>query len=192
MVLDADGWEMVVALPPEERTDPLIDTTVRRLATCALRPSVLWGGGDPHFRARLLTAARRNRLWRIGTGENQVSMTHVENAADAHIQAADTLAASTSAGGRAFFITDPEPVNVWQWIGDVLQHHELSPPTRSIPVRSAAFAATVLEGIYRQVGISRRPPLTRFLVNQLGRTHTYTSDAARAAFGYAPDTYKPG
>src|SRR4029077_14290 len=75
--------------------------------TSALRPHLIWGPGDTHLVPRLLLRARTGRLRRVGDGANLVDITYVENAADAHLQAADKLssgdpfAAATSPAGKA-------------------------------------------------------------------------------------------
>ena len=62
-----------------------------KLLTCVLRPHLLWGPGDKSLTPRLLDRARRGRLIQVGDGTNRIDTTYVENAADAHIQAADSL-----------------------------------------------------------------------------------------------------
>ena len=59
--------------------------------TCALRPHLIWGPGDTHLIPRLLARARAGRLRRVGDGTNLVDITYVENAAAAHLQAADAM-----------------------------------------------------------------------------------------------------
>ena len=61
------------------------------LRTCALRPHLIWGPGDGHLVPRLLARARAGRLRRVGKGTNLVDVTYVENAAEAHVRAADAL-----------------------------------------------------------------------------------------------------
>ncbi|MBN2452157.1 MAG: NAD-dependent epimerase/dehydratase family protein, partial [Lentisphaeria bacterium] len=65
MVLDANGWEMVPKDPAAYAPDHS-EKDVRRLQTCALRPHLIWGPGDPHLVPRLVAAARRGRLRVIG------------------------------------------------------------------------------------------------------------------------------
>ena len=62
-----------------------------RLRTCALRPHLIWGPGDPHIIPKLFQGALEGRLRMVGDGRNQVSLTYVENAAHGHLQAADEL-----------------------------------------------------------------------------------------------------
>ena len=61
------------------------------LATCALRPHLIWGPRDRHLIPRLLQRARRGQLIRVGDGTNLVDTTYVENAAAAHWQASQAL-----------------------------------------------------------------------------------------------------
>ena len=126
------------------------------LRTCALRPHLIWGPGDTHLVPRLLARARTGRLRRVGDGTNLVDITYVENAAEAHLQAADALgngdpvAAATSPAGKAYFISQGEPVNCWQWIDEVLALAELPPVEKSMSREAArAWASCVSSCIDR-------------------------------------------
>ncbi|MEX2091758.1 MAG: NAD-dependent epimerase/dehydratase family protein, partial [Pirellulales bacterium] len=86
------------------------------LRTCSLRPHLVWGPRDHQLTARLVQRARAGRLRRVGDGANLVDMIFVENAAEAHVQAADALGETASAvGGKAYFLSQGEPVNCWRW-----------------------------------------------------------------------------
>src|SRR5262249_22493235 len=61
------------------------------LATCALRPHLIVGPDDPHLLPRLAERARAGKLAIVGDGRNEVSLTWVGNAVDAHLAAADRL-----------------------------------------------------------------------------------------------------
>ena len=86
------------------------------LSTCSLRPHLIWGPRDQALIPRLLERARNNRLIRIGDGKNLIDTVYVENAAAAHLQAADALAPGSPVAGNAYFISQGEPVNCWGWI----------------------------------------------------------------------------
>ena len=62
------------------------------LATVSLRPHLIWGPGDNHLVPRILTKGRAGKLRRIGDRPNLVDTVYVDNAARAHLQAADRLA----------------------------------------------------------------------------------------------------
>jgi len=157
-----------------------------RFATTALRPHLIWGPRDNHLVPRLIARARAGRLKRIGTGENLVSVSYVENAAHAHVLAADALLAGGPPAGQAYFINEPEPVNLWRWIDELLGLAGLPRVRGRISARTAWYAGAALEAAYRVLRFAGEPPMTRFLSSQLSGSHYYDISRARRDFGYAP------
>jgi len=162
------------------------------MRTCSLRPHLIWGPGDTHLIPRLLARARAGRLRRVGDGANLVDVTYVENAADAHLQAADALARESphtgpsSPAGKAYFISQGEPLNCWAWINEILALVDLPPVSKSISGNSARRLGAACEMLYRSLGLSAEPPMTRFLAAQLGTSHRFDISAARRDLGYQP------
>jgi nucleoside-diphosphate-sugar epimerase len=134
---------------------------------------------------RVVARARAGRLAIVGRGTNRVSLTFVENAAAAHVQAAEALLRGGPAG-RAFFVNDAEPVQLWPWINALLARLGMPQVTRRIPLPVARAAGAVAEAVWSTLGLRGEPPMTRFVAAQLGATHTYSLRPAREAFGYAP------
>jgi len=163
----------------------LAANSVDGLLTCALRPHLIWGPGDPHLVPRLVERARAGQLRRIGDGRNLIDMVYIDNAAAAHLQAADALTAGSSVCGRAYFISQGEPVNCWQWIDQLLALAGLPPVERAIPFRAAWMAGGVLEAFHGVACPSREPRMTRFLAAQLGRSHYFDIRRAQNDFGYS-------
>ncbi|BBO31394.1 NAD-dependent epimerase/dehydratase family protein [Lacipirellula parvula] len=158
-----------------------------RLRTCALRPHLIWGPRDNHLIPRLIARARAGRLRRVGDGKNRVDTIYVENAAVAHLQAADALLdASSPAAGKAYFLSQNEPVNCWDWIDEILALVDVPPVRKTISRRNAERAGLVLENVYRLLSLSGEPTMTRFLAAQLATSHWFDLSAARRDFGYAP------
>jgi nucleoside-diphosphate-sugar epimerase len=157
------------------------------LRTCALRPHLIWGPGDTHLVPRLIARARSGRLRRVGDGTNLVDITYVENAAEAHLLAADALAnVDSPVAGKAYFISQGESVNCWQWIDDVLALVDLPPVHKTLSLKTASRIGAVCEVAYRMLRLSGEPPLTRFLAAQLGTSHWFDISAARRDLGYEP------
>ncbi|MAT70987.1 MAG: 3-beta hydroxysteroid dehydrogenase [Planctomycetaceae bacterium] len=157
------------------------------LATCALRPHLIWGPRDNHLIPRLIDRARRGRLRRVGDGTNLVDMVYVDNAAAAHVQAADALAEPSSpVAGRAYFLSQGEPVNCWQWIDQILALADLPPVAKSISLATAWRIGAVCEQVFRFLSIDREPPMTRFVAGQLAKSHWFDISAARRDFDYDP------
>jgi nucleoside-diphosphate-sugar epimerase len=157
------------------------------IRTCALRPHLIWGPRDGHLIPRLIRRARAGRLRRIGEGKNLVDIIYVDNAAQAHLAALDALAeANTPVAGRAYFLSQGEPVNCWQWIDEILALVDLDPVTQSISRSAASRIGALCETTYRLLGIDREPPMTRFLAAQLATSHWFDISAARRDLGYEP------
>ena len=156
------------------------------LRTCSLRPHLIWGPRDQHLIPRLLDRARRGRLRRVGDGRNRIDMIFVENAAAAHLQAADRLMSGSPVCGRAYFLSQGEPVNCWEWIDELLALHGLPPVRKSISFAAAWRLGSALETAYALLRKKSEPPMTRFLAAQLAKDHYFNIDRARRDFGYAP------
>jgi len=154
------------------------------LLTCALRPHLIWGPRDRHLVPRLLGRARYGELRRVGRGKNLIDMVYVENAAAAHLQAADALVPGSAVGGRAYFISQGEPVNCWQWINRLLGLAVIPPLQRSIPTNVAWCIGSVMETYHRWFLPDEEPRMTRFLAAQLGLSHYFDIRRAREDFGY--------
>ncbi len=155
------------------------------LAVCALRPHLIWGPRDRHLIPRLLARARRGQLRRVGDGANRIDTIYIDNAAEAHLLAADALEGG-AAGGRAYFLSQGEPVNCWQWIDELLALAGLKPVARAISTRAAWQIGGALELAHRVLSLPGEPRMTRFLAAQLGRSHWFDISRARNELGYAP------
>ncbi|REK10301.1 MAG: NAD-dependent epimerase/dehydratase family protein [Planctomycetota bacterium] len=156
------------------------------LATCALRPHLIWGPGDRHLIPRLIARAKAGQLRRVGDGSNLIDMVYVDNAAEAHLQAADMLAPGSAVAGNAYFISQGQPVNCWEWIDEILAVAGLPPVKRSISLSAAWRVGAVLEAIYRSLRLPGEPRMTRFLAAQLGTSHYFDISKARNDFGFEP------
>ncbi|HVU36178.1 MAG TPA: NAD-dependent epimerase/dehydratase family protein [Opitutaceae bacterium] len=160
------------------------------LRTVALRPHLIWGVGDPHLVPRVLERARAGRLRIVGTGRNRVDMVHVENAVDAHLLAEQALAAPgadrPSPAGRAYFITNGEPIVLWDWINDLLRALGEPAVTHRISLRAATSIGAICEAAWRILRLRGEPPMTRFVAAELAKDHWFDLTAARCDLGYSP------
>ncbi len=157
------------------------------LKTCALRPHLIWGPRDQHLIPRLLDRARTGKLRIVGDGANMIDMIYVENAAHAHLLAADALlAGSDKVAGNAYFLSQDQPVNCWDWINEILQLAGAPQVTRRIPFKTAWRIGAAMEAVYKVCRIQSEPRMTRFLAAQLARDHYFDISAAKNDFGYQP------
>ena len=157
------------------------------LGTVALRPHLIWGPGDPHLVPRVLARARAGRLRIVGGGRNRVDMVQVENAVDAQLLAERALAERPAAvGGRAYFITNAEPVVLWDWINALLAALGEPPVTRRVPLGVAQALGAGCELLWRGLALAGEPPLTRFVAAELAKEHWFDPTAAQRDLGYVP------
>lgn len=155
------------------------------LKTVAVRPHLIIGPGDRRMMPLVVRRAVAGRLRIIGDGRNRVDLTDVDNAAWAHLDAADALQAPEAAcAGRAYFISSGEPVLLWEWLNRVLAALGVPPVTRSLPLRTARLAAAAVERVWGAFGLNGDPPITRFLAGALARSHWYDLAPARRDLGY--------
>jgi 2-alkyl-3-oxoalkanoate reductase len=155
-------------------------------STVALRPHLIWGPGDPHLIPRVVDRARAGKLKQIGDGTNLVDITYVDNAADAHVLAADVLSPGSSCAGKPYFISQGAPVPLWGWINDLLGRLGVDPVARQVSPAIAHAAGAVFEAIYGVLRLRSDPPMTRFVASQLSKSHYFDISAARRDFGYEP------
>jgi nucleoside-diphosphate-sugar epimerase len=153
------------------------------LCTISLRPHLIYGPGDPHLIPRVLQRAREGRLFQVGDGTNRVDLTFVDNAAQAHILAGDRI---QTAGGRAYFLSDGEPVTLWPWIAGVLEEVGIPPVRRSLSFGMARALGLLMEGLYTLLRLPGEPRMTRFVASQLATSHWFDISASRRELGYEP------
>ncbi len=157
-----------------------------RLATVALRPHLIWGPGDNHLIPRIVARRRAGRLRLLSGPPKLVDSTFIDNAADAHLLAADRLAPGSPCAGRAYFVSQGEPVPVNDLVNRILQAAGLEPVEPSVPPRLAWLAGAASELAYRLLPLPGEPLMTRFLATQLATAHWFDLGAARRDLGYQP------
>ena len=160
------------------------------LRTTALRPHLIWGPHDTNLIPTVLERAKAGRLTRIGRGDNLVDLTFIDDCVQAHMKAMDALLSTPErVGGKAYFISQGDPVSLWGWIDQVLGAHGFPPVSKSIPTSVADLIARVMEGVARGLaccGITTTPLLTRFLVSEMATHHYFDISRAKNDFGYQP------
>lgn len=176
----------------------------KTLATVSLRPHLVWGSGDKNLIPRVLASARQGRLKIIGSGKNRVDVTHITNVVDAHLLAERALcratartnpelvatgngsALSPAVGGKAYFITNGEPVMLWDWINELLRGVGVPEISKHVSLNTACFAGGVLETLWRALPLKGEPPMTRFVAKEMATDHWFNISAARRDLGYTP------
>jgi 2-alkyl-3-oxoalkanoate reductase len=156
------------------------------LSTTSIRPHLVWGPGDPHLVPRIVARARAGKLRRVGDGRWLVDTIYVDNAADAHVLAAEALSPRSPAAGRAYFVSQDDPIEVGTMIDRICEAAGLPPVRRAVPAGVAYAAGAVAELAYRALGRAEEPMMTRFLAKQLSTHHHFDIGAIKRDMGYRP------
>lgn len=154
------------------------------LMTIVLRPHLIWGPRDSHLVPRII--ARAKKLVRVGDGKNLVDTIYIDNAAAAHILAADRLEENHKLSGNVYFISQGEPVPLWDMVNDILKAAGFAPVKRSISRRTAWVIGAVLEACYKLFKLTGEPQMTRFVAEELATAHWFDISAAKKDLGYIP------
>lgn len=161
------------------------------LATCALRPSSIFGERDPVFVPRLVEAGKTGKTkYIIGDGLTRWEFTYVGNIAQACIQAAEKLTPGSPVAGQAYFITNDEPTLFWRQCGVILGSLGYPEPSVCIPFSLCSaiailieFCLLLLSPVYKP---SRPPTFSRARVLLLTTHRTMSCAKAKRDFGYSP------
>lgn len=164
--------------------EDLVNEAHGNLETVIVRPKAVFGPGDTSLLPRLLRAAEAKRLPQIGSGNNRVDLTYVDNVVHALLLAGE----SDKAVGNTYTITNGDPGSdapcLWGIIGHVLASLRLPAIRRTLPLSVALAFAGSAEVVAKVTG--REPFLTRYSALILARTQTYDISAARRDLGYTP------
>ena len=162
----------------------VLEANSDELATVALRPHLIWGPGDPHLVPRIIERAKAGRLRLVGKQNNLVDSTYIDNAALAHILAAEALAPNADCAGKTYFISNNEPLPMAELINKILAAANLSPVTKTIPTQLAYTLGMMMEFIYKLFKLKNEPLMTRFVAKQLSCAHWYDLTAAKNDLAY--------
>ncbi|GAK60361.1 3-beta hydroxysteroid dehydrogenase/isomerase [Candidatus Vecturithrix granuli] len=164
----------------------VVQANSEELLTVTLRPHLIWGPRDAHLLPRLIDRARSGKLVQVGDGTNNVDITYVEDAARAHLLAADALQPGSPVAGSIYFISQDAPVNLWDWIYNLLNRLAIPRIKHRISLRVARAIGVAMEWAYRTFHLSGEPKMTRFLASELAMSHYYDISRAKRDFDYQP------
>lgn len=151
------------------------------LAVLSIRPHLVWGPGDSQLIGPVVERARAGRLPLIGSGTALIDTTYVDNAVSALVAALDV-----PAHGEALVVSNGEPRPVGEILRRVCDAMGVPGPRGRVPLPVARLAGTAVEGIWRALRRSDRPPMTRFLAEQLGTAHWFDQRRTREVLGWHP------
>ena len=96
------------------------------------------------------------------------------------------LALERGTGGNAYFILDEGVTEMREFLTALLATRRLVPPDKTIPGWLARSLGSVTESVWRVLGKTSDPPLTRFAASIMSRDCTITTDKAQRELAYQP------
>ena len=156
--------------------------------TVAIRPRGVWGPRDhAGFMPKVVTAMLAGRMPDLSGGRVvRASICHCDNAAEAIVRAGR----APGVGGKAYFVTDAEVLDVWALLRQLAGLFGAPPAQRRLHPAVSAGAAWLCDLLWTLPFLAERqsPPISRYALSLLTLDATYDLSAARRDLGYAPVT----
>ncbi|GAB4817775.1 hypothetical protein N2152v2_004821 [Parachlorella kessleri] len=160
------------------------------LATCALRPSGIFGEHDTLLVPTTVAKARQGKMkYIVGSGDNLMDWTYAGNVAQAHIQAAEALSLTSPLAGQAYFVTNNEDRTFWGFMGDLCEGLGYGRPRIRLPFWLVYLIALVMQYVitpllrpFKEIQTDFTP--SRMLVATSHRKFSVAK--AQRDFGYEP------
>ncbi len=163
------------------------------LKTISLRPHLVWGPGDNHILPRIIQQAKNGKLRILGDGENIIDSTYIDNCIEAHICALNSDENNPDIWGRPYFISNGEPVRLWDLLNQMLEANNIDPLEKNLSKYNALIIANLLEKKHKWSKKNTPPRLCKFLVHELTSSHWFDISAAKNMLGYNPQvSFKEG
>ncbi len=156
------------------------------LLTCAIRPGGIYGPGEDMILGRFtenLAAGRFRAI--IGDGTALSDNSYIDNLVEGHVEAALHLVPGSPVCGQAYFVTDGEPINYFEFFRPLVEGLGYRFPTRSVPGAAVAGLMWLWELAGRFVPLPE-PPLFSLEVRKLVVSHYSSVERARRDFGWTP------
>ncbi len=146
-----------------------------------VRPANVYGPRSGPWLHDVVNVLRSGSPGLISGGNMNAGLAYVDNVADILILAGST----EKAIGRAYNAADGTNITWKQYFTDIADMIGTNKP-KSIPRPLAAFGAYFLEGIWKILGIQKRPLITREALNLIGSDNRIPIDRVRNELGYTP------
>lgn len=164
----------------------VLNANTESFITCAIRPRGIWGPRDvagPF--AKFLKKMKLGRLKNLSNGRQiQSSVCYVKNAADACVKAA----ISPNVAGKAYFITDAKPIDIWPFTDRLADLFNIPRVKGSLPNGLIKAVVPLVELIWRIPYLKNHiaPPVSHYVVGLVTYSATYDISRAKRDLNYTP------
>ncbi len=147
-----------------------------------LRPHIIYGIGDTTIAPRIKNGIKFGYFPVVGSGNNRISFTNVENLAQAILQ----VIKLSKNGLSIYNITDKESTTFLEALKDIKKLNNLKFKEFFMPRKLCLIIGHTLEFLYILVGAKKSPLLTRYIVDQMSSDHIFDISKAQKELAYNP------
>lgn len=147
-----------------------------------LRPHIIYGIGDTTIGPRIKNGIKFGYFPVVGNGKNRISFTHVENLAQAILQAIQI----SKSGVSIYNITDAEPIIFLDALKEVKKLNNLKFKEIFIPRKLCLLIGLIFEFLYKLFKAKKSPLLTRYIVDQMFSDHVFDISKIKKELQYNP------
>ncbi|MCO5598044.1 hypothetical protein L7F22_052134 [Adiantum nelumboides] len=130
----------------------------------------------------------------LGDGKNMYDFTYVENVAHAHVCAEKALDVNScyggdAAAGKAYFITNKEPIQFWAFMSEILEGLGYERPKVHLPVKLLMPVACLVAWTYEHLPFlfgGKPPQFTPSRLRLVSSWRTFKCDRAAQLIRYHP------
>lgn len=156
------------------------------LLSCALRPDGIWGPGGSLMFDTLVEQLREGKMVaRIGGNGALHDHINIDNLVYAHVLAAEALVPGSPVCGKAYFVSDGEPAQMFDFARPLFEGLGYTVPKLVIPAGPIRFFMTAWQWLHFKIGLPE-PVFSPHELNKLTISHVVHSDAAKRDFDYRP------
>lgn len=159
----------------------VLSANAEGFTTLSIRPRLVWGPRDASVLPAVLEVAQKGGWAWFDGGRQRTSTTHVFN-----LVAALELALTRGRGGEAYFVCDDGTRTMHDFLSAAALTRGVTLPERSVPKGLMRALAVIIEGTWRLLGLTRRPPFTRFSIFMMSASVTVNAGKAARELGYHP------
>lgn len=145
-----------------------------------LRPTFIYGKGGTAIETIKQKIQSGGFSW-IDKGNIKVEMVYVENVVEAIVKAFDN-----GKNNSVYNVTDHSCLTAKQFFTDLMALENVTIAEKSIPSFIAKPIASIVESIWKLLGLKTNPLLTRFDLSFLAMNRQYKTDKSINELGYKP------
>jgi nucleoside-diphosphate-sugar epimerase len=158
----------------------LVDYFAKGLDATVIRPTAIYGPGDPGRFLILFREAAKGHFYMFGNGQTHYHPVYIDNLVDSFELAAET----PRARGRTYLIADEKYYTLEDLVRAVGVAIDVPVKIIKLPFRPLWLAALACEGVCLPFGVE--PPLFRRRVDWFRQNRAFSIARARAELGYEP------